>query len=56
MGSSVVYESRESVAIFTIDWYEQRNAIDHQTGDELYDALMRFNHDEDAAVGIITTS
>lgn len=53
-GENVSYERRGSVAVITIDRYERRNAIDHETGDQLYDALMRLNEDEEAAVGVIT--
>lgn len=54
MGENVTYEVRERVAVVTIDRYERRNAIDHATGDELYDALVRLDEDDDADVGVIT--
>lgn len=54
VSENVRYEVRDSVAVITVDRYEHRNAIDHATGDELYDALMRLNDDADADVGVIT--
>lgn len=56
MGDNVEYDRRGGVAVITIDRYERRNAIDHETGDQLYDALLRLNDDEDAAVGVIAGS
>lgn len=54
MSENITYSRRGSVAVITIDRYERRNAIDNQTGDELYDALERLDEDNDVDVGIIT--
>lgn len=54
MSENVDYERRGDVAVITLDRYECRNAIDHDTGDELYNALMRLNDDETAHVGVLT--
>lgn len=54
MNDNVEYEVRGSVAVITIDRHERRNAIDHATGDELYDALVRLHDDADADVGVVT--
>lgn len=54
MTANVKYELDGPVAVITIDRYDQRNAIDSETGDELYDALMRFDAADELAVGIIT--
>jgi len=54
MSETVTYERRGEVAVITLDRYKRRNAIDHDTGDQLYDALMRLNDDDEAAVGVLT--
>lgn len=54
VGEKVDYEVRGSVAVITIDRYDHRNAIDHETGDQLRDALHRLDDDTDVAVGVIT--
>lgn len=54
MSENITYSREESVAVITIDRYERRNAIDHRTGDELYDALERLDADGDVDVGVIT--
>lgn len=54
MTSNVQYEVTDSVAVITIDRYDRRNAIDRETGDELYDALIRLDADSAADVGVIT--
>lgn len=54
VGDNVNYEVRGSTAVITIDRYDHRNAIDHETGDQLRDALHRLDDDADAAVGVIT--
>jgi len=54
MSGDVTYETRDAVAVVTIDRYERRNAIDHATGDALADALARFDDDEAVDVGVVT--
>lgn len=56
MASNIKFESQGPVAVITIDRYEHRNAIDHETGDELYETLQQFDSDDDLAVGVITGS
>ncbi len=54
MSDNVTYERRGDVAVITIDRHERRNAIDHATGDELYDALTRFDDDGAVDVAVLT--
>lgn len=49
----VTYESRERVAIITINRPEKMNAIDEATGNGLVTAFQRLNHGDDGAA-IIT--
>ena len=55
MADNVNYEVQGSTAVITIDRYEHRNAIDHETGDQLRDALHHLD-DGNASVGVITGS
>ncbi len=54
MAEDISYEVHDSVAVVTIDRYERRNAIDHATGDALYEALQRADDDDAVAVSVIT--
>lgn len=46
--SRVRYERIESAALVTIDRQERRNAIDGPTAEELHEAFLRFEDDEQA--------
>ena len=50
---AVSYESRERVAIITINRPDKMNAISHAVGEGLRSALKRLNDSDDGA-GIIT--
>jgi enoyl-CoA hydratase len=50
----VRYETRDNVAIVTIDRPEVRNAVDGPTAAELADAFRRFESDDALAVAILT--
>ncbi|AUV83492.1 enoyl-CoA hydratase [Salinigranum rubrum] len=56
MSTNVRYDVTDSVAVLTIDRHERRNAVDRETGEQLRDALVRFDADAAAAVGVITGS
>lgn len=51
---AVRYETREKIAIVTIDRPEVRNAVDGPTAAELADAFRRFEADDALAVAILT--
>ncbi|MFV8750595.1 crotonase/enoyl-CoA hydratase family protein [Nannocystaceae bacterium ST9] len=51
---TVRYETRERVAIVTIDRPERRNAVDRPTAEALADAFRRFDADEAADVAVLT--
>lgn len=50
----VRYETRDAVAIVTIDRPEARNAVDRATAAELAAAFRRFESEDGAAVAILT--
>ena len=49
MGDVVTYESRDRVAIITINRPEKLNALNAEVGDALVAAWQRFNAGEDRA-------
>lgn len=49
----VTYDRDGTVATITIDRPERKNAIDHETADNLRDAWKQFEQDDDAMVGIL---
>ena len=51
---AVRYETREKIAIVTIDRPEVRNAVDGPTAAELADAFRRFEADDALSVAILT--
>jgi enoyl-CoA hydratase len=50
---NVAYESRDRVAIVTIDRPQRRNAVDQRTADELVAAFERFERDDGADVAVL---
>ena len=53
---AVHYEQIGSAAVITIARPHRRNAIDRETASALAEAWLRFDEDDDAAVGILTGS
>jgi enoyl-CoA hydratase len=53
---SVKIERDGAICIVTIDRPERRNAVDAATAHALYDAFLKFQSDENAAVAILTGS
>ncbi len=53
---SVEYDRTGSIGIVTIRRPDRRNAVDNETAEELQDAWMRFEDDEEATVGVLTGS
>jgi len=53
-GADVLYERRGSAALITINRPERRNAVDGPTAALLHEAYLRFEHDEDARVLVLT--
>jgi len=51
---AVRYERRGSAALITIDRQHRRNAVDGPTAAALHDAYVRFEHDDDARVLVLT--
>ena len=51
---AVRYETRDNIAIVTIDRPEVRNAVDSWTGRELAEAFTRFDSDPALAVAVFT--
>ena len=51
---TVRFETREQVAIVTIDRPEVRNAVDGPTAEALAEAFRRFEADDDLAVVVLT--
>ena len=54
MADTVLYENQGKIVIITLNRPEVLNAINRQLAGELGEALVRFDHDEEAVVGIIT--
>ncbi len=54
MVDNVTYKRKNSVVVITINRYENRNAIDQKTSNELNDALTRLNDDPEAHIAVIT--
>lgn len=52
--SSVRYERTETTALITIERPERRNAIDGPTAEELHNAFLRFEADEQALCLVLT--
>jgi enoyl-CoA hydratase/carnithine racemase len=51
---SVEYERRGAAALVTIDRQHRRNAVDAQTAEQLHEAYLRFEADDDARVLVLT--
>jgi enoyl-CoA hydratase len=51
---AVRYERRGSAALITIDRQHRRNAVDGPTAAALHDAYVRFEHEDDARVLVLT--
>jgi enoyl-CoA hydratase len=51
---TVSYETRDRVAVVTIERPERRNAVDGNTARRLYDAFKRFDADEALDVAVLT--
>ena len=54
MADTVLYEKQGKIVIITLNRPEALNAINRQLAGELREALVRFDQDEEALVGIIT--
>ena len=54
MADTVLYENQGKIVIITLNRPEVLNAINRQLAGELGEALVRFDHDEEAVAGIIT--
>ncbi len=50
----VIFDTRDAIAIVTINRPEVRNAIDFQTAHELVEAFKRFDEDETLKVAVFT--
>ncbi|WP_417621170.1 crotonase/enoyl-CoA hydratase family protein [Parasphingorhabdus sp.] len=50
---TVAFETRENIAIVTIDRPERRNAVDGPTAQLLFDAFEHFDRDESLSVAIL---
>ena len=54
MAEIVLFEKRDKVAIITLNRPEALNSINRQLSQELGEAILKFDEDEEALVGIIT--
>ena len=54
--TNILVENQGPVRIITINRPELRNAVNRETGDELYEAFQEFDTDERASVAILTGS
>ena len=53
-GQAVLYDQQDQVVVITLNRPDSLNAINRQLRRELGEAILRFDHDEDARVAIIT--
>ncbi|WOE73760.1 crotonase/enoyl-CoA hydratase family protein [Alterisphingorhabdus coralli] len=51
---TIQYETRDTIAVVTIDRPERRNAVDMPTSQALYDAFKQFDADEALSVAVLT--
>jgi enoyl-CoA hydratase/carnithine racemase len=54
--SEILYETRDGIAVITINRPEQRNAINHAVREGLREAWKRFEADDSARVAILTAA
>ena len=54
MAETVLYEVQDNIALITLNRPDALNAINRQLRQELAEAIVRFDGDDDARVGIIT--
>ena len=54
MSETVLYETQDNIALITLNRPEALNAINRQLRQDLADAIIRFDGDDSARVGILT--